>query len=153
MSFAKGGPQESSHILNRSHSSMSMREGNVQFKMTDADMNKMLDRLIEGKGEKEDYSNQTEETMSDLQGAIKALTFMKRLSRMSSRNKRNTPSDVASSTGTATNSQLPRRISSRQETDKFIRESKQKDDQYLDTMDSMRRRVALGASKSRSGWK
>lgn len=153
VSFARGGPQESSNILNRSHSSMSMREGNVQFKMTDADMNKMLDRLIEGKGEKEDYSNQTEETMSDLQGAIKALTFMKRLSRMSSRNKRNTPSDVASSTGTATNSQLPRRINSRQETDKFIRESKQKDDQYLDTMDSMRRRVALGASKSRSGWK
>lgn len=34
--------------------------------MIDVDMNKMFDRFIEGKGEKEDYSNLIEEIMFDL---------------------------------------------------------------------------------------
>ena len=154
VTFADQGSHDPTHQQNRSTSSMSMREGNVQFQMSDVDMNNMLQRLIEGKGEKGDYSSRhTDDSASDLQGAIKALSFIKRLSRMSSRNKRNTPSDVASSTGTAATLQIPRRMNSRQETGKFIRDAKQQDSQYHETMATMRRRVALGASRSRGGWK
>lgn len=149
VTFARRGSHDLSSQLNRSASSMSMREGNVQFMMSDSDMNNMLQRLIAGKGERGDYSTeQTKENMPDVQGTIKAMTFIKRLSRMSSRNKRNTPSDIASSIGT-----FPRRVASRQDTNQLIKDAKQKDSEYNDTMNSMRRRVALGASRSRSGLK
>ncbi|XP_061168959.1 uncharacterized protein LOC133178229 [Saccostrea echinata] len=153
VTFARRGSHDLSH-LNRSASSTSMREGNVQFMMSDVDMNNMLQRLIEGKGEEGDYSAvQNQENAMDLQDALKAMTFIKRLSRMSSRNKRNSPSEVASSTGTANTLHLPPRLSSRQETNKLIRDAKQKDSEYIQSMSSMRRRVALGASKSKSGLK
>jgi hypothetical protein len=154
VTFARRGSPDLSAQLNRSASSMSMREGNVQFMMSDSDMNNMLQRLIAGKGEKGDYSTEhTKENVPDIQGTIKAMTFIKRLSRMSSRNKRNTPSDIASSIGTNNTLHLPRRVSSRQDTHQLIKEAKQKDNEYNDTINSMRRRVALGASKSRTGFR
>ncbi|KAK3093814.1 hypothetical protein FSP39_020523 [Pinctada imbricata] len=130
--------------LNRSTSSMSMRDSNVQFAFSDADMTDMIQKLVEGGGTDGSLSDRPVSNLS-VGGAMRTVQMMKKFSGILQR-KRNTPTPSQLSSEFDTPFRPASRLRSSRDTRELIRNIKKRDEEYEEAMTSMRRRVALGAS-------
>ncbi|KAK3092417.1 hypothetical protein FSP39_002577 [Pinctada imbricata] len=132
--------QESNQMpLDRSQSSMSMREG-MNYHTSDKHMTEMIRRLVEGKSD--DNINMQEPSNLGVQRKFIKMPLSKK--------KNQSGSDTHSNAGSSVfSTEQFRRHLGRNDAKNMIRDAMRRDREYEDAMQSMRRRVALGAGLSR----
>ena len=131
--------------LNRSASSMSMNNNNVQFMFSDQDMTDMIQKLVEGRSEDGDRSDRAPSNLSAT-GAIRTIQMVKKFSSVFRKRNTPTPSTISADTENTMNTMRAHsRIRNARDAKEIIRNVMKQDEENMMAMSSMRRRVALGA--------